>query len=135
MGSQTTVGRTRPIARPGIEGSRTRGLGKIEPLLLLLAAVLAIAVFTSALAQAPAPATVVQSPLVERLDSWQGVARQTYTLSAVPAMTRNLKVFVNGMLALQGLDYTVGYQSVTFTALQVGAMQSPVVQVFYWAAP
>lgn len=82
----------------------------------------------------PVAAAITQTvTLVERLDVFTATS-QTYTLSAAPVTTRNVKVFLNGLLMLQGADYTVSGQTVTFTGQSTAGMSAPVVQVFYWVA-
>ena len=64
-------------------------------------------------------------------DVFQNVS-QTYKLSAVPVPNTMPMVFVNGLLMLQGEDYTIAATTVTFTGQQIG--KGVIVQVYYYQA-
>jgi hypothetical protein len=73
--------------------------------------------------------------LIQRVDVFQK-ASQTYTLTKAPASTTTALVFVNGILmcSVCGNDYTLTGTTLTFTGQQTAAMDSPVIQVWYWSA-
>jgi hypothetical protein len=102
-------------------------------------AVLSVAaalVLVAWLARAQGPGAIVQyTGWGERLDVFQ-TASQTFTLSGVPAPapTPRVMVFFNGMLMLQGTDYTLSGAALTFTGANVAADPNPVVQVAYRVA-
>jgi len=82
---------------------------------------------------AQSPITVTQTvTLTPKLDVFRS-ASQNYALTGTPAMNTSVMVFLNGLLMLQGVDYTLTGNALTFTGQQVGA--DPIIQVMYWKAP
>jgi hypothetical protein len=79
-------------------------------------------------AQAP---TAFTQMLLPRLEVFR-FKSQAYGLVAAPSQGTAVMVFVNGLLMLNGLDYTLVDSTVTFTAQTIG--DDPVVQVMYWSA-
>ena len=101
-------------------------------LTLLLAAGLAV---RSALRAQQPPTMTVSTTIIQRVDVFQ-TAAQSYTLTAAPAPNTRPQVFVNGILMCEvcGTDYTLIGATLTFTGQQTAAMDSPVIQVWYWSA-
>jgi hypothetical protein len=63
-------------------------------------------------------------------DVFQTANQQTFTLSQMPDISRDISVYLNGALQLQGLDYTLVGQHLMFLPAQpVG--DGPVIQVKY----
>lgn len=80
------------------------------------------------------PAITATTTLVQHVDVFQNAA-QAYSLSHTPAAGTLPQVFVNGILMCGrcGNDYTIGGTTVTFTGQQTAAMDSPIIQVWYWS--
>ena len=57
---------------------------------------------------------------------------QTFTLTAVPSDLADVSVYLNGLLMLEGLDYTLSGSALTFTGQQIE--DTPVIQVKYSTA-
>jgi len=81
-------------------------------------------------AQGPVVAVTQPVVLTPRLDVFQRPG-QTYTLSALP-FNSTVMVFVNGLLMLKGVDYTVDGSTLTFAGPGV-TDPGPAIQAMYWA--
>lgn len=57
-----------------------------------------------------------------------------YSLVATAVNIDRTQVFVNGLLMLQGVDYTISGKTLTFTQQATDKMVSPIVQIYYWSA-
>lgn len=79
-----------------------------------------------------APAqTLVNRTLAPRIDVFVLPAKR-FTLSAAPASSDTLMVFVNGLLMLEGLDYWIDGRTLEFLAQPTEQMDAPKIQVRYW---
>ena len=100
------------------------------PSVLALALLLAV----RPTAQQHAPSITATVTLVQHVDVFQ-TASQAYTLSHTPAAGTVPEVFVNGILMCGpcGNDYTIAGTTLTFTGQQPAAMDTPVIQAWYWS--
>ena len=84
-------------------------------------------------AQQPTAAVVTLTvTLVQHVDVFQ-TASQTYTLTQTPSPSVRPQVFVNGLLMCAGNDFTLAGTALTFTGQQTAQMDTPTIQVWYWA--
>jgi hypothetical protein len=74
------------------------------------------------------PAQAISSGLRECREVFTAPA-QTYNLAQAPAPSCFSRVFVNGLLMREGLDYTLTGPVLTFTGAEISA--DPCIQVFY----
>lgn len=82
------------------------------------------------IAWAQSPISVTQTvTLTPRLDVFR-TQGQAFTLSDAPAANTAVMVFLNGVLMLQGEDYSLVQGALTFTGQEIG--ESPIIQVMYW---
>jgi hypothetical protein len=99
--------------------------------LIAMAGVLfTLAIFSAVSHGQMAPQMVVRTVLSPKVDVFTG-ASQTETLTAAPSGVP--MVYVNGLLMQAGPDYTLTGTALVFTGQDVADMDSPVVQVWYWA--
>ena len=56
-----------------------------------------------------------------------------FTLTATPSQNTPVLVFLNGLLMLEGVDYCLTGNLLTFTGQEV--TDNPIIQVRYWAIP
>jgi hypothetical protein len=83
-------------------------------------------------AQQP-PGLVQLVTLQPRVDVFT-TASLTYQLTKAPAANAQVLVFVNGLLMLSGVDYSLAGQKLSFTGQQTDQMSGPIIQVLYWSA-
>jgi hypothetical protein len=74
------------------------------------------------------PAQAISSGLRECREVFTTPA-QTYNLAQAPVPSCFSRVFVNGLLMREGLDYTLAGRILTFTGAEISA--DPCIQVFY----
>jgi hypothetical protein len=74
------------------------------------------------------PAQAISSGLRECREVLTNTA-QAYTLAQAPREFCFTRVFLNGLLLREGLDYTLEGRLLTFTGTEVG--DDPCIQVFY----
>lgn len=67
-----------------------------------------------------------------RLDVFR-VKAPYFTLSATPSSNVPVMVFLNGLLMLEGVDYCLSGNMLTFTGQEV--TDNPIIQVRYWVIP
>jgi hypothetical protein len=96
--------------------------------------VVAILLAVRPAAQQQHPSITATVTLVQQVDVFQ-TASQAYTLSHTPAAGTVPEVFVNGILMCGpcGNDYTIAGTTLTFTGQQTAAMETPVIQAWYWS--
>lgn len=79
---------------------------------------------------AQSPLTVTQTiTLTPKVDVFQN-QNQQFALAGTPAQDTSVMVFLNGLLMLQGVDYTLSGNVLTFTGQEIDG--APIVQVMYW---
>jgi hypothetical protein len=70
----------------------------------------------------------ISQGIIEQTDAF--MAGAPFVLSHLPVASPAPQVYVNGILQLAKVDYTITGQTVTMAASDLGA--SPVIQVIYW---
>jgi hypothetical protein len=70
----------------------------------------------------------ITSSYAEKLDVFQSAAPYTLAFSRAPELPA--KVFLNGLLMLEGLDYEIVGVALKFTGQQPG--DHPIIQAMYW---
>ena len=80
------------------------------------------------------PTMTISVTLVQHVDVFQS-ASQIYTLTQTPAPGTRPQVFVDGILMCDvcGKDYSIAGTTLTFTGQQTAQMDTPTIQVWYWA--
>lgn len=82
----------------------------------------------------------VSAVIKQKLDVFE-YSSQTYTLSATPQPGTTVMVFYNGVIQLQGLDYTLAGNALNFSGRTLPSGQiitgqtigtTPVMQIYYW---